>query len=106
MNHYGGGGNRSANARSGGNSRRNSTGLAYMHDGVAETGLTTEAGSAADITQSKGEEALAERRVLVMGGPRSGKTSLLSVIFDRLQAYDTLGMLPTQQRMSYHMVTG
>ncbi|KAJ2447934.1 GTP-binding protein gtr2, partial [Coemansia sp. RSA 2424] len=114
---YGGGGGGSAgggrstggaHGRNGGGngSRRSSTGVTYIHDGLVETGLTTEAGSAADITQSKGEDPLAERRVLVMGVPRSGKTSLLSVIFDRAQPYDTLGMLPTQQRTSYHMVTG
>ncbi|KAJ2746423.1 GTP-binding protein gtr2 [Coemansia sp. BCRC 34301] len=77
-----------------------------MHDGLVETGLTTETGSAADITQSKGEEPLGERRVLMMGVPRSGKTSILSVIFEEMAPYDTMGMLPSQQRMSYHLVTG
>ncbi|KAJ2804085.1 hypothetical protein H4S07_004307 [Coemansia furcata] len=94
----------SGNGRGG--ARRNSTGLSYAHDGLVDTGLSTEAGSAADITQSKGEEALAERRILFMGMPRSGKTSILDVIFDGTQPYDTLGMLPTVQRIMYPMVTG
>ncbi|KAJ2003663.1 hypothetical protein GGI04_000183 [Coemansia thaxteri] len=99
MNNYGSGLN--------GDGRNNSVGLAYGHEGVDETGLTTETGSAADIRQNKGEEQLAERRVLFMGMPRSGKTSILSVIFENMLAYDTLGMLPTLQRTMYTMmVTG
>ncbi|KAJ2862740.1 hypothetical protein GGH94_004074 [Coemansia aciculifera] len=96
----------SGNGRGGGGGRRNSTGLSYTHDGLVDTGLTTEAGSAADITQSKGEDDLAERRVLFMGMPRSGKTSMLTVIFDGMLPYDTLGILPTVQRISYPMVAG
>ncbi|KAJ2251695.1 hypothetical protein GGI13_003706, partial [Coemansia sp. RSA 455] len=113
MHTYGGntGGGRmvvSGNGRGGGGSgvRRNSTGLSYTHDGQVYTGLTTEAGSAADITQSKGDEELAERRVLFMGMPRSGKTSIVSVIFDGTQAYETLGMLPTVLPTMYPLMAG
>ncbi|KAI8319403.1 hypothetical protein GQ54DRAFT_299348 [Martensiomyces pterosporus] len=78
----------------------------YGSSSLDDTGLATKTGSAADISQGKGEEPLADRRILFMGLPRSGKTSILSVIFENMQAYDTLGMMPTQQRVTYHMVTG
>ncbi|KAI7830083.1 Gtr1/RagA G protein [Kickxella alabastrina] len=56
---------------------------------------------------SKHSEQLAARRVLFMGLPRSGKSSILSVIFENALAYDTIGMPPTQERVAYQMaVTG
>ncbi|KAJ1860882.1 GTP-binding protein gtr2 [Coemansia sp. RSA 2703] len=72
------------------------------------TGLTTEAGSPSDMEhhdKANGTE-LAERRVLFMGLPRSGKSSILSVVFENMLPYNIIGILPTQERTVYHMVTG
>ncbi|KAJ2705562.1 GTP-binding protein gtr2 [Coemansia sp. IMI 203386] len=75
-------------------------------DGMGnETGMTTEIGSTV-LTHPKANEQLAERRVLFMGLPRSGKSSILSVVFENAHPYQIISILPTQERMVYHMVTG
>ncbi|KAJ2496545.1 GTP-binding protein gtr2 [Coemansia sp. RSA 1972] len=73
--------------------------------GTLNTGLTAERGPETENAQHKGEQ-LAERRVLFMGLPRSGKTSILKVIFEGVLAYDTLSLMPTQQRTEYRLLTG
>ncbi|KAJ2778976.1 hypothetical protein H4R18_004280 [Coemansia javaensis] len=73
------------------------------------TGPTaTETGSdTADHGGARHErEQLAERRVLLMGLPRSGKTSMIKVVLENELAYDTLVLLPTQQRTAYRMLAG
>ncbi|PIA16064.1 hypothetical protein COEREDRAFT_27437, partial [Coemansia reversa NRRL 1564] len=45
-------------------------------------------------------------RVLFMGPPRSGKTSILKVIFEGELAYDTLSLMPTLQRTEHRLITG
>ncbi|KAJ2854636.1 GTP-binding protein gtr2 [Coemansia erecta] len=70
-----------------------------------ETGMTTEIGSTV-LAHQRGSEQLAERRVLFMGLPRSGKSSILSVVFENAHPYQVISILPTQERVVYHMVTG
>ncbi|KAI9501339.1 GTP-binding protein gtr2 [Coemansia spiralis] len=74
----------------------------YGQDGAGPT----ESGSPGYGSTDKLGEQLAERRVLFMGPPGSGKTSILSVVFEDTVAYDTLGMMPTQQQAAYQMVAG
>ncbi|KAJ2710314.1 hypothetical protein H4R19_003805 [Coemansia spiralis] len=83
---------------SGGGGRGTSIGM------YGDTGLTTEAGSDSEAGLHK--ERLAERRVLFMGLPRSGKTSIIKVVLEDEMAYDTLALLPTRQRTEYRMLAG
>ncbi|KAJ2753448.1 hypothetical protein IWQ56_006613, partial [Coemansia nantahalensis] len=69
-----------------------------------DTGLATEAGS--DVDAALHKVPLAERRVLFMGLPRSGKTSIIKVVLEDEMAYDTLALLPTQQRTEHQMLAG
>ncbi|KAJ2827879.1 GTP-binding protein gtr2 [Coemansia erecta] len=77
----------------------------YGQDVLNNTGLTTETGSESGSTHNKGTQ-LADRRVLFMGLPRSGKTSILKVIFENELPYDTLSLMPTQERTEYRLITG
>ncbi|KAJ1740697.1 GTP-binding protein gtr2 [Coemansia sp. RSA 989] len=72
---------------------------------VLTAGPIAETGSESEIAPHKDEE-LAERRILFMGLPRSGKTSILKVIFEGEMAYDTLSLMPTQQRSEHRLITG
>ncbi|KAJ1664324.1 GTP-binding protein gtr2 [Coemansia sp. RSA 1813] len=79
----------------------------YGQGRVDETGVITQTGSPVyEGSQGKLSEPLADRRVLFMGLPRSGKTSILSVVFEGMPAYETLGMMPTLQQAAYQMVGG
>ncbi|KAJ2662570.1 GTP-binding protein gtr2 [Coemansia sp. RSA 1200] len=79
----------------------------YGQDGAGDAGLIGQNGSPIyESSQGKQSQQLADRRVLFMGPPRSGKTSILSMIFEDMMAYDTLGMMPTQQQVAYQMVGG
>ncbi|KAJ2722859.1 GTP-binding protein gtr2 [Coemansia sp. Benny D115] len=86
-----------------------SDGHQYRHGGPGEvlggeTGLTTEAGSTATLpSHSKDLGHLSERRVLVLGLPRSGKSSIMAVVFENMMPYDTLGMIPTQTCLEHHL---
>ncbi|KAJ2158860.1 hypothetical protein GGF46_003443, partial [Coemansia sp. RSA 552] len=78
----------------------------YGQEVLGATGLTTETGSEAENTGGKdGEQQLAERRVVFMGLPRSGKTSILRVIFENDVPYDTMSLMPTQQRTEHRLQT-
>ncbi|KAJ2544721.1 GTP-binding protein gtr2, partial [Coemansia sp. RSA 1933] len=80
----------------------------YENDAAGdEAGMLTQMGSPLyEGSQGKMSEPLADRRVLFMGPPRSGKTSILSVVFEGMPAYETLGMMPTLQQAAYQMVGG
>ncbi|KAJ2383983.1 hypothetical protein GGI23_007030, partial [Coemansia sp. RSA 2559] len=84
-----------------------SDGGLYGQGRMDAAGLMTQTGSPLyEGSQGKQAEGLAERRVLFMGSPRSGKTSILSVVFEGTLPYDTLGMMPTLQQAAYQMVGG
>ncbi|KAJ1957386.1 hypothetical protein EC988_000861, partial [Linderina pennispora] len=62
-----------------------------------------------DLTQgSQLSEPLADRRILVMGMPRSGKTCIMQLIFEDKNPYDLMDQLipPTMVRTAYDMISG
>ncbi|KAJ2802014.1 GTP-binding protein gtr2 [Coemansia guatemalensis] len=98
MNGYGGGGGPGAG--------NNGIGMYGPPNGLGNTGPAADIGLEAEHTVHNSEEQLAERRVLFMGLPRSGKTSILKVIFEQELAYDTLSLMPTLQRTEHRLITG
>ncbi|KAJ1732701.1 hypothetical protein LPJ61_001924 [Coemansia biformis] len=80
------------------------TSIGMYGQGLGNTGLTTETGSDQGVAPHKDQ--LADRRVMFMGLPRSGKTSIIKVVLDNEQAYDTLGLLSTTQRTEHRMMPG
>lgn len=121
MNPYNNGGDSSRSPPSvvvgGGGSRHSGYGVStFSQANIVDTGYTTGVNSAGEITDEStaahqgsfpvDDAQLADRRVLFMGMPHSGKTSILSCIFDSITPYNTVAMLPTQERKEFNLVTG
>ncbi|KAJ1935837.1 hypothetical protein FBU59_005256, partial [Linderina macrospora] len=65
--------------------------------------------SDSELTQnSQLSEGLADRRILVMGMPRSGKTCIMQLIFEDKNPYALMDQLipPTMVRTAYDMISG
>ncbi|KAJ1963278.1 GTP-binding protein gtr2 [Dipsacomyces acuminosporus] len=78
----------------------------YGPGSFEDGGMATKTGSEIEISQNRYAGQFADRRILFMGMPGTGKTSILRVVFDGVPGYNTVDTLPTREIGAYKLVAG